>query len=602
MALQLPIDPLRVVEINNEYRRADVGPDDDLWTLAQVREIQPRAYTFPVPTVVKTWPTPQPKTQEEYSEAFAAENPEIASIGYMPNVVIAGGAAAQPLGERGSKAGDVDFFIHGIDPADEGALWGKAAELVNKIVHDFSADAADSGTKIITQVLSPGAITLTAHACADTNRRSRITSSRKIQVILRAYPNVSAILHAFDIPAACIAYDGRKTYLTTLGAYAHVYRVNIVVPAYRSTTYESRLIKYAERGYALALPHLNTDLLRRNEMFELPHLRIMPRVVRTNFIAGDLGLPIGADSVDSDYGPRVNLRHWDVIDAVLYNPVHSNIRALADGSRRLVVMGGVHLSKEPHMRDEVFPIPFLDFVETGGPKLSAVLDRARFEKQLDSYIRCVVDGKGRISLGRLRHVFGLNDAELFKLSIAVAAVQAKHPGRRLDLTAALAPYREKLVQKYEAMPDVIEWWIRDDPGRQYTASREPRIEDPAVWYGKGYCDKPKDLAGDELTQILLGKLEAAQVAPAAAPVYENANCPLCQGSIERGAANSLILACGHMFHWSMSSDGCPGLFEWISTGHHDCPYCRQPFRGADVDPEQIGRERQRARIVVPVNW
>ena len=49
--------------------------------------------------------------------------------------------------------------------------------------------------------------------------------------------SVSALLHGFDVPACCVAYDGRATVMTSLAAWAHANRVNPVNPAYRSTTY-----------------------------------------------------------------------------------------------------------------------------------------------------------------------------------------------------------------------------------------------------------------------------------------------------------------------------------------------------------------------------
>ena len=83
----------------------------------------------------------------------------------------------------------------------------------------------------------------------------------KIQIILRAFPSVSAVLHGFDIGSCCAAYDGFTARLTTLGAFSQLFRVNLINPEYRSTTYEQRLAKYFERGYALGLIHLKTNML-----------------------------------------------------------------------------------------------------------------------------------------------------------------------------------------------------------------------------------------------------------------------------------------------------------------------------------------------------
>ena len=119
-------DPLEAIAVNDQHRRADVSDDvdSDLWSIDQLCAAMPHAYLNRAPTLVPAcWPTPRAVTQEEYTKRFGEIFPEIAEIGHIPHVVIAGGAAARPLGERSTKDGDVDFFIYGIDPHDDRMLW-----------------------------------------------------------------------------------------------------------------------------------------------------------------------------------------------------------------------------------------------------------------------------------------------------------------------------------------------------------------------------------------------------------------------------------------------------------------------------------------------
>ncbi|MCE7958498.1 MAG: hypothetical protein DYH06_11265 [Acidobacteria bacterium ACB2] len=306
-ALVLDDDPAVAVAINDAHRRPDApeGPGADLWTVDQLRAAMPRQYKYVVPTFApRHWPTPVPISQEEYSARFEAKFPEVASIGPIEHVVIAGGAAAWPFGESRVKPGDVDLFICGIDPADEKALWSTVHNVVKKLTAAFleGVDGVPPRVRALTQTMSPGVVTITAVTSSEYGYRAT-GDEIKVQIILRAYPSLSAILHAFDVPSACVAYDWRRAYTTTLGAFAQVFRANVVVPAYRSTTYESRLAKYFERGYALALPGLRPGILKRGETLALPHLSLAAAVVRGRFAAGAVVLPATA-APSSDYEPR----------------------------------------------------------------------------------------------------------------------------------------------------------------------------------------------------------------------------------------------------------------------------------------------------------
>ena len=79
----------------------------------------------------------------------------------------------------------------------------------------------------------------------------------EIQIILKKYPSISALLHSFDIGASCMLYDGKDTYLTSMAIYSLVNSLNIVIPKYSSTSYVYRLYKYMNRGYNIYCPEFN---------------------------------------------------------------------------------------------------------------------------------------------------------------------------------------------------------------------------------------------------------------------------------------------------------------------------------------------------------
>ena len=134
--LVLTDDPFEAIA-NNDRGRVSRGPDVDpavpeLWTADDLAACNPGPYKFRAPTFApRPWPMSTPVSQADYDRRFAAEFGTIYSILPIPNVCVAGGAAALPFAESYMKAGDVDIFIWGI--SDRTLLWKKVDEVARKI-------------------------------------------------------------------------------------------------------------------------------------------------------------------------------------------------------------------------------------------------------------------------------------------------------------------------------------------------------------------------------------------------------------------------------------------------------------------------------------
>lgn len=613
-------DPLEAIAVNDQHRRADVsdGVDSDLWSIDQLCAAMPHAYLNRAPTLVPAcWPTPRAVTQAEYTKRFGEIFPEIAEIGHIPHVVIAGGAAARPLGERSTKDGDVDFFIYGIDPHDDRMLWHTVATVVRSLKKAYDARG---GLYEMIQWMTPGVVSIAAWTAS---RDSDRAVEHKVQIILRAYPSISAILHAFDVPAACVAYDGSRAYTTTLGAFAHMFRANIVVPAYRSTTFETRLIKYFGRGYALVMPNLDTSKLVKNEKFDLAHLSLTASVIRGNFLVGVAA--VNEKQPSSDYGfasksSAIQRRYRSrFYDTVAFGVAPLNVRQIASGAGQFCVAAVIDndgMSWRRRRRRFGKPnqmIPFHKYAGArAGPSVDDILPLETLEAIIDHGICGVVNHQGGISLRTLRNHLSLDSAQLIKFIEVVSEAMLTTMPKHIDLVDALAPFRAKLVEKWKAYPKEIAWWIKEDPGRQYTASRNPRIENPQEWYGAAYVAAlpPLDLNGQIAT--LQAALEARQVVKQPGRVFADGTCPLCHGDLDPSGNNSVTLACGHAFHWSAVDDDCTGLITWVENGNGDCPVCRRAFHGdadSDVDSNVDingnfvrGPHRGRRPVAVAIDW
>ena len=75
----------------------------------------------------------------------------------------------------------------------------------------------------------------------------------RIQVVFRLYKSIAEVLMGFDLDASCFGYDGLRLWCLPRARRAVNGRINVVDPSRQSVTYETRLLKYAERGFAIAV-------------------------------------------------------------------------------------------------------------------------------------------------------------------------------------------------------------------------------------------------------------------------------------------------------------------------------------------------------------
>lgn len=598
--LVLTDDPLEAIANNDRHRLSrgasvDPAPAEpaELWTADDLATCNPGPYKFRAPTFApRPWPMSTPVSQADYDRRFAAEFGTIHSILPIPNVCVAGGAAALPFTESYMKAGDVDIFIWGI--SDRTLLWKKVDEVARKIRIAYMG-AGGGVAATIAETMTPGLVTFAIRYGPSGGRPA---VKHKVQIILRAFIDIPNILYGFDVPSCCVAYDGVSTVMTYLAAWSHAWRANIVNPNYRSLTYEVRLEKYHSRGYALVLPNLRPGALEKGTPLQLPHLTLVPTVVRGPFAVGTISLPAGAPASSSDYDP-IGARVWSISLTVGWAPAQINIQQLANGRGRYIVMGLTENNPRRQWQSDptTSGIPYASYVNAE-PCLHDIIPRSEFTRIVDQSTRSAVNRRGIVNNVVLRNLFGLTVAELSGFTSAAALAAAQNPGRRIDMSPSLARFRNALFAAYEEAPAAIDWWIVVDPSRQHTASRDPRIEDPEVWYGDAYVAEAKPPSNEDYIEALLGMVEGRQPVANDHSVFDG-TCPLCFEPLVRGAINSVILPCGHIFHWSEVSGGCSGLHIW-SIEHHNCPTCRRPFAGGS---EVTTSSRQEEVVLINiVSW
>ena len=98
-----------------------------------------------------------------------------------------------------------------------------------------------------------------------------------MQIILRLYASPAEVLLGFDVDCCCIGYDGSNVWALPRCLRALRHQVNVVNALHawpNRASYEFRLVKYASRGFSIAVPGLqkleiNADKIRRTPLEQL---------------------------------------------------------------------------------------------------------------------------------------------------------------------------------------------------------------------------------------------------------------------------------------------------------------------------------------------
>jgi hypothetical protein len=132
----------------------------------------------------------------------------------------------------------------------------------------------------------------------------RLKSERgnvKVQIILRRYLSVSEVITGFDLDASCCAWFKNKVYTTRRGKRALDFGVNTVNIDLASNTYESRLRKYAGRGFDIQLPKtMNQSEIKKIQNYIDTRLTSNRGVINTHNLGYLLFLLQGSDRSDYD--------------------------------------------------------------------------------------------------------------------------------------------------------------------------------------------------------------------------------------------------------------------------------------------------------------
>jgi len=493
-------------------------------------------------------------------------------------VLLAGGAAGWPFSKESSFVQahgvpgpkDIDLFPYGEDATD-----AKIARLRGVLV-----DREINRHAIRREVLQQGVYTLSYKLDGEI--------IEEWQIILRAHRSIAGILNSFDIGPSAVGYDPRTrtTWFTLAGAIAYLFGVILVDPVMRSTSYEERLWRYFSRGFALLLPHFR-GFSSGVGSYNLPYLTLRVTHVVGMTAIGRAEECLRKSCVDYETTDQntVQCPVFDIADAAmrvnLANLLWSKPAFMAtgdDAGASLSVLDiafaiapvGYQSSSDDSSDDESSAnTSSAARPPEGFGSLLARCSHLDFKADvltrpaLERYLNKAVDNFGGIGYNAstwfqqslLRKVLLMTESEHNALWESLQT-KIKQYGTRFTYRMAshLRPYMPRVLAAYDTKEThQIDAWIREDPGRQWTASLNPLVSDPRDYYGE-YCLEP-------------GQRPRPYT-------YASESCGICHGAVLRGGPNTTTTHCGHTYHFAPVEE-CRGLMS--CEVYDKCPTCKTPL-------------------------
>jgi len=621
------------VEIIHEHKTAT-----PLWPIDKVRSCHGMPFTAPVPTFAPLrWrPVSAPVlSQAMYGARLEQLYPNLQSVLPIENVVLAGRSAAAVFSDGSNQF--ADLYIVGIPAEEKGRLWSKVHEIACKVraiprkgvvcecgglcnniggADDLppleglddpaTIHAAVSGTTVLaseptTPVGSPpqapdtdpsisseekdmrtiATLIGAGHSLEDIVQRLDGTQTganagpsqweseilregvvtlmggccKGYRIILRAFPDVESLAKSFSIPSEQVVFDGSTTLISSAAAYSHTYRVIPVWPEHNDRSYMFGLWRGFEEGFALSLCHLNPSALSAE--MRVGRLMLTPAFSRGNFACGSLHLlhPM-AEPQDDHVTEDPNLSNF-------MNAAFSQERVAEAANFLRVCTGSVGAAVF------VRELDLARYITEPEPNMKDLLTEERFLEILSQTLNSLQQASSNQIFSTLCTILGMTPANFGKFIQTWAATAVQNPGRPIDVGAALIPFVETIHKNYLTMRELpLNWWLS---GPRWA----PRPISAQEWYGSSFVEPAPAIAVDTLLGLLSQRTSTT--------VFST-ECALCQQDVYAGANDTIVLECGHIFHWSNTR--CPGFTNW-SERNGTCPVCRVVFRKKEMPAEVI---------------
>lgn len=590
----------RVIEIDEINRRHYI--EDGLLTLSEVNELPIDANLSNIDGIYiipKNYKNGSFVPQAEYNDKFLTNYEIIAKIlRELTGVVLCGGAAVWGLTNlSNAPPNDFDLFMYGeiyetiekkntkIDKIIK-ILYGKYKELY---IHQVN-----------------GVINI------ETIKRRKADISLKFQIILRDYYSISEIIHSFDIPCCAVAWDGTTTYMTQFAHWSNLHKIIVAMPKYRSHTYELRLMKYYNKGYAilfpnLKLPTLNSKIILSTIEFDIIYVNKNMVIAEVNIIPFDkinIIIPSYENndydtiSLDKFYKITLKANMPKVYDLLNNNKYYNNnkynnkypsifvathhkknynyiIKETGFLERRIVVTGENIESHNIAIKVPIHKLISNDEYCNWATRQSENLILYEDEIKLNEHLL-------QSLLGENYEQFALdNNLEDIKYQLAcISEILEEVTNPTIYILATLKQnIIDHLISIYNSKKDnLYSFMIPINRAINLTGSLRPCGQTNEIWYGENFSEEkmPQQYT---MIQEFLNMYETE---------VEKPICPMCINEINLDDTNMIRFKCGHKFHYH-NNGICSGVFKWLKPNYKKdgelipptCPECRQEFPKED---------------------
>ncbi|MEI7986385.1 MAG: hypothetical protein WCI55_12230 [Armatimonadota bacterium] len=199
---------------------------------------------------------------------------------FRGEVILAGGAICRIILESGRGNSDADFFFINC-----------TKERIDQILREvFTYIKANGEHFVALRNLKTTTFCVTTDDSYRANKKSDYAETNfddKYQFIhSRSYPTAASVIGGFDLTIAACFYDGENIWMTNMCAFSLTNRFNIVDPDRRSTTYESRLRKYASAGATIVFPFTNLEGIKQHYRQLNPERLLLGSSLRHEVVKG----------------------------------------------------------------------------------------------------------------------------------------------------------------------------------------------------------------------------------------------------------------------------------------------------------------------------
>ena len=182
-------------------------------------------------------------SRENFKENWKKLTLDVFDSVEMKNLFIAGGSVLGCLIPNNNtlSRSDVDIFVYGVTVEEAN---NRILDVLKSVCENRKKIAMKLNKPLPTEIIAKSTHAITLMGCG---------IFRPIQFILRIYRSPSEVLQGFDIDSCCLGFDlsSETVFANPRGWRALVTRCNSIDTSRRSPSYESRLIKYTKRGFAI---------------------------------------------------------------------------------------------------------------------------------------------------------------------------------------------------------------------------------------------------------------------------------------------------------------------------------------------------------------